>query len=98
MIMSFVLILLKSILENRLKNKMLDKGISENVIESILKKDPNSNKNNSVKWFLILLGLGSGLAIVNNSLPLAIHSFAIIFISVSVSFLLYSIYLRYFTK
>jgi len=88
MSMAFILIFLKHILDHKLKNKMLDKGISENVVASILQKDPDSIKHASIKWFLVLLGLGVGLAIVNYTPPLGVHSFAIMAVSISVSFLL----------
>jgi len=98
MSMAFILIFLKHILDHKLKNKMLDKGISENVVASILQKDPDSIKHASIKWFLVLLGLGVGLAIVNYTPPLGVHTFAIMAVSISVSFLLNYLYLRRFSK
>jgi len=98
MAMAFILIVLKSILEYKLKHKMLHQGISENVVASILQKDPNSVKNTSIKWFLVLLGLSVGLFIVNYTLPLGVHSFGIMALSISISFLFHYLYLRRFSK
>lgn len=98
MVMAFILIFLKKILEHKLKNKMLDKGVPETLVASILQKDPNSGKHNSMKWFFVLLGIGIGLCIVNYTLPLGIHSFAIMALSISMSFLCHYFYLQRYSE
>lgn len=97
-IMLFILAILRKVLEHKLKNKILDKGVSEDIASTVLQKELNKEQHVFVKWFLILLCVGGGLLIVSYKLPLGIHSFAIMAISISVSFLLYYLYLQRFKK
>jgi hypothetical protein len=92
--MGFILTVLKRVLEYRLKNKIVDKGISENISSSILETKASENKNINIKWFAILAGLGIGLAIVNYTQPLGLHSLAIMSFSISLSFLGYYFFIR----
>jgi len=91
--MVFILAILKGIFEYRLKQKIVDKGIPENII-SFLLKDKGEGRNINIKWFAILAGLGAGLTIVNYTLPLGIHSLAIMTFSIAFSFLGYFFYLK----
>jgi hypothetical protein len=91
--MVFILAVLKGIFEYRLKRKIVDKGIPENIISSLL-KDKGEGRNINIKWFAILAGLGAGLMIVNYTLPLGIHSLAIMTFSIAFSFLGYYFYLK----
>ena len=91
--MVFILAILKGIFEYRLKHKIVDKGIPENIISSLL-KDKGEGRNINIKWFAILAGLGAGLTIVNYTLPLGIHSLAIMTFSIAFSFLGYFFYLK----
>lgn len=92
--MFFILTILKRVLDHRLKNKIVDKGISENMASSILQTSPNEGKHINIKWFAILAGVGAGLAIVNYTQPLGIHSLAIMAFCISLSFLGYYLFLR----
>ncbi|MBC2845328.1 hypothetical protein [Winogradskyella flava] len=96
--MSFVLTILRTLLEHKLKNKMLEKDISERVVASILQKDSYSAKHISVKWVLILMATGIGLFITNQYLPLGIHSIGIMTISIAIGFLCNALYLNRFSK
>lgn len=87
--MFFVIGILKRILEFRLKNKIVDKGISDSLASSLLETEPKSNENLNIKWFALLAGTAIGLAIVNYTQPLGIHSLAIMCGSISISFLGY---------
>ena len=91
--MVFILAVLKGIFEYRLKHKIVDKGIPENIISSLL-KDKGEGRNINIKWFAVLAGLGAGLTIVNYTLPLGIHSLAIMTFSIAFSFLGYFFYLK----
>ena len=91
--MVFILAVLKGIFEYRLKHKIVDKGIPENIISSLL-KDKGEGRNINIKWFAVLAGLGAGLTIVNYTLPLGIHSLAIMTFSIAFSFLGYYFYLK----
>jgi len=96
--MLFILSILKKVFEHRLKNKIVEKGISENISSSILETKNAEDKNINVKWFAILAGLGAGLAIVNYTQPLGLHSLATMCLSTSLSFLGYYIFLRQVEK
>lgn len=98
LIMGFVLKLLKTILDHNLKSKMLQKDLPESTISAILQKDHNSKKHKAVKWFLVLLGTGIGFLFVPRHVPLNIHAIAIIALSISCSFLCYSLYLKFDEK
>lgn len=93
-----VLTIIKRWMDYRLKNKLIDNGLSESIINSILQDDTNRNKNSNIKWFLILAGVGTALTIINYTLPLGIHSIAIMTFSVAVSFLIYFFFLKYSEK
>ena len=98
LIMGFILKLLKTILDHNLKSKMLQKDLPESTISTILQKDHNSKKHKAVKWFLVLLGTGIGFLFVPRHVPLNIHAIAIIALSISCSFLCYSLYLKFDEK
>ena len=93
-----ILTIIKHWMQYRLKNKAIDNGLSENVINAILQNNTNSNKNSNIKWFAILAGVGTAFTIINYTLPLGIHSIAIMTFSVSLSFLGYFFYLKYKEK
>lgn len=92
--MVFILAILKNLLEYRLKNKIVDKGIPENIVSSILQTTPAEGKLINIKWFAILAGIGVGLTIVNYTLPLGIHSLAIMAFSIAFSFLGYYFFIK----
>ena len=88
-IMVFVLAVLKKFFEYRLKNKIVDKGLNENITSSILQTTPKEGIHTNIKWFAILAAIGTGLMIINFTLPLGFHSLAIMAFSISLSFLGY---------
>lgn len=92
--MLFILTILKRIFEYRLKNKIVDKGIPENVASSILQTKSREDRNINIKWFALLAGVGAGLTIIYFTLPLGIHSLAIMAFSIALSFLGYFFYLK----
>ena len=92
--MVFLLAILKWILEHRLKNKIVDKGVSENLVAAVLQTTTNQDGTATIKWFAILAGTGAGLTIVNYTLPLGIHSLAIMFFSTAASFLGYYFFVK----
>jgi hypothetical protein len=92
--MIFILTIIKRMLDHRLKNKIVEKGVSENVTASILQTNPKEDRNINIKWFAILTGIGMGLTIINYTLPLGIHSLAIIAFSIAASFLGYFLFLK----
>ena len=95
LLMVFVLSILKRILEFRIKNKIADKeGISETLASSILQPSTKEDGAINIRWFSILAGIGAGLTIVNYTLPLGIHSLAIMSFSIAASFLGYHYFLK----
>lgn len=92
--MIFILVILKRIMEYRLKNKIIEKGIPENIVSSILQTNPKEDRNANIKWFAILAGLGAGLTIIYYTLPLGIHSLAIMAFCIAASFLGYFFFLK----
>lgn len=96
--MVFLLAILKWILEHRLRNKIVDKGISESIAASVLQTHTKPDGNANIKWFMILAGIGAGLTVVNYTLPLGIHSLAIMSFSTAASFLGYYFFVKKTTK
>lgn len=92
--MIFILAIIKRIMDYRIKNKIVEKGIPENIASSILQTNPKENTNTNIKWFALLAGIGIGLTIIYYTLPLDIHSLAIMAFSISASFLGYYFFLR----
>lgn len=95
---AFILSLTRSIQSYRLKAKMIDKGVSDKVIEQFLQPANTDSKSQAMKFFLILLGIAVGLTAISLSLPVGIHSAAIMAFSVAASFLGYFYYLKQTTK
>jgi hypothetical protein len=93
-VMFFILQMIKYLMNNRLKNKILDKGVSGELASTLLHIDPNEGKNVNIKWFAILAGIGTALLIINYTLPLGLHSLAIMAFCLAASFLGYYIFLR----
>jgi hypothetical protein len=93
-LMVFILALLKRILDFRIKNRITEKGVSESLAASLLSEENGSARNASFKWFTLLAGAGVGLTIVNYTMPLGIHSLAIMSFSIAGSFLGYYLFVR----
>ena len=94
LVMIFILAIIKRIMDYRIKNKIVEKGIPENIASSILQISPNENRNANIKWFALLAGIGTGLTIIYYTLPLGIHSLAIMAFCIAASFLGYYFFLK----
>lgn len=94
--MLFILAIMKYVINYKLKNRIVDKGVPESVAASILQTNTKENLNSNIKWFAILTGIGTGLTIVYYTLPLNIHSLAIMAFSIGASFLGYYLFLKKF--
>jgi H+/Cl- antiporter ClcA len=92
--MIFILAIIKRIMDYRIKNKIVEKGIPENIVSSILQTSPKENRNTNIKWFALLAGIGIGLTIIYYTLPLGIHSLAIMAFCIAASFLGYYFFLK----
>ncbi len=93
-----ILTIIKRWMDYRIKNKLINDGLSENIINSILQNSNNRNKNSNIKWFVILIGVGTALTVINYTLPLGIHSIAIMAFSLAASFLIYFFFLKFVEK
>lgn len=92
--MWFCLAVMRRIMDNKLRNKIVDKGVPDNVVSSILKTNPKEDLNANIKWFAILMGLGVALTAIHYTLPLGIHSLAIMAFCIAASFLGYFFFLK----
>jgi hypothetical protein len=91
---SFFLSVIRLFLDSRIKRKMIDKGVSETVVEQFLQPTNRDSKSVAIKWFLILACIGGGLFVINITLPLGIHSVAIMAFSIALSFLGYYFFMK----
>ncbi|GEP92002.1 hypothetical protein SAMN05660909_04168 [Chitinophaga terrae (ex Kim and Jung 2007)] len=84
---SFILSLIRLILDSRLKKQMIEKGVPPEVIINML---PRKNElGTTIKWFCLLTAISVGLLIITLSLPLGIHSVVIMGFSVAGGLLAY---------
>ncbi len=86
---TFILKIIKMILDNRLKYKMLEKGVSAEVIKEFLQPAPNDGKNQILKWTILFIGICAGLIISYFFQPYGNHTVAIMAFSIAISFLVY---------
>lgn len=94
LVMAFILSLVKKIMAHHLRKKIIEKGIPENIAQSILQSGQEDEKQVSIKWLAISMGLSIGLIFVYFTLPLGIHSLAILSFCITLSFLGYFLYLK----
>jgi hypothetical protein len=90
---SFVLSAIKVVLNYLLKRQILTAGVSESLAERLL-PGPQSEQNKAVKWAVLLLSTGAGLAVCRWYLPLGLHSIIILLFSTAFGFLTYYLFLR----
>lgn len=94
LVLTFILTITKSIMDNRLKAQMIEKGVSDKVVEQFLQPDSKDVKDQAMKSFLLLSGIGIGLTIISLFLPIGIHSIAIMTFSIALSYLCYYYFLK----
>jgi hypothetical protein len=94
MLYSIIIVIIKTSLDHKLKSKMVEKGVSENVAEQFLRPRNTDITAQAFKWALMLAGAGVGLTLVYYTLPVDIHSIAIMAFSLAFSFLMYFLYLK----
>jgi len=94
LVMRFILVILQRMLDHKLKNKILDKDPSSDLAATILGTGVSSEKNDSIKWFAILVSTGIGLFITSAFTPLGIHSVGIMTVCMAVGFLGFALFLR----
>ncbi|RYG27090.1 MAG: hypothetical protein EOO01_41725 [Chitinophagaceae bacterium] len=94
LISSFILALVKQLLDSRLKHKMVEKGVSDEVVAQFLRPVTKQTKTYVMKWFLIFLSIGIGFSLINVTQPLGIHSLAILAFCIAFGFLAFYFFVR----
>lgn len=94
LVVTLIIQVAKYILDYKLKNKIIDRGISEQLANSVLQKSVADKKDDSIKLSILLLGVSGGLTVSYYTMPLHIHSIAIMAFSAGLSYLVYFFYLQ----
>ena len=94
LVTSFILSITRIFLESRIKNKMIEKGVSETVVGQFLQPGRGDGRHVAMKWFLVSACVGLGLVMENLTMPLGLHSIAIMAFSVALGFLGYYFYIK----
>jgi uncharacterized membrane protein YjjP (DUF1212 family) len=89
---SFLLTLIRLLLNHHLKSKMISKGIEVAEAEKMLRVGAES-KDYAVKWFLLLLSAGTGFTVISN-FPFGWLSVGTLAFSLSLGFAGYYFYLK----
>lgn len=98
LVMIFFLAVMKRVLDHRIKKRIVEKGIPESIASAVLQSNSKEDGNSNIKWFAILTGIGIALTIIHYTLPLGIHSLAIMAFCVAGSFLGYFFFSKYSEK
>ncbi len=85
----FILTFLRYILDNRIKHRIIEKGIAQDLVSTLLANNKKDDKLQTLKWVCLLAATGAGLLLVYYTLPIDIHSFAIMCFSISLGYLGY---------
>jgi hypothetical protein len=88
----FLLTLVRLLLNYRLKSKMITMGVTGPEAEKILQGN-TENKDNAVKWSLLLLSAGTGFIIIS-CFPFGWLSAGILSLCLSIGFGGYYLYLK----
>lgn len=88
-IATFILKIIKMILDNRLKYKLLEKGVSTDVVKEFLRDNPKDVKHEVLKWTTLFISICFGLIVSSFFRPYGNHTVVIIAFSIALGFLLY---------
>jgi hypothetical protein len=94
LLITFLISMVRLVLDNRLKVKMIEKDVSDKVAAQMLQPTKSDTRGQAFKWFMILAGTGIGLGLVSINLPFGIHSIAILVCCLSLSYLGYFFYIK----
>lgn len=92
LIMAFIVLLVKRVLDYQLKKKMIDRGVTDEVAAALLQKDSQSEKQLSLKWFFLFAGTALGLVGTHYTQPLGMHSLAILCAGIALGYLCFYLY------
>ena len=90
---SFVLTLLRLVLDFQLKKQLLAAGAAESLVAQLLPRHA-AQSSAALKWFALLTALAVGLLIGSFYLPWGVHSAVILLFSLALGFLGYYFLLR----
>ena len=91
---TFIITIVKLVLDYQLKSRMIDRGFSEGDISRFFRPGNTAIRNTALKWFAVLAGVGFGLTIVTLSQPVGLHSLAIMAFCISAAFLVYAQFIK----
>lgn len=97
-LLGFILAFSRQLLDYRIKNKLTESGLPEPIITSLLSQDAHTGKFNMAKWAIIFAGIALACTIIYYTLPLGMHSLAILSGCLSVSFGAYFFVLHKFKQ
>ena len=89
---SFLLTLIRMVMDFRLKQKMIDRGLLGVEANTFLNTN-RENREYAVKWCLLLVGTGIGLTVIS-TFTFGWLSVAVLAFSIALSFLAYHYYLK----
>ncbi|MBO9659523.1 MAG: hypothetical protein J7527_11925 [Chitinophagaceae bacterium] len=91
---SFILTLIRTLLDHRLKRRMLDKGVSEELARQFFQSGSGDVKALTMKWFIIFLSVAAGFILVSQTQPLGFHSIGIVCFCIALGYLAYYFFVR----
>lgn len=83
---SFILSIIRQILDYHVKTKLIEKNAPENIVIQILQANKRESRNSALKWFSLFAGAGVGLLLVSFFQPFGIHSLIIMAFSIAAGF------------
>lgn len=98
LLLGFVLTMVKVLLDYRIKTKLTDSGLPDTVISGLLGSKQHADKLAAAKWALIFAGTGLACTIIYYTLPLGMHSLAIMAFCLSLTFAGYFLVLHKMDK
>lgn len=94
LVVSFIQVMLKLMLDHRIKKRIIEKGIPEETARAILHSGNNGLKETALKWFLVFTGIAFGLFIIALTRTEGIYSLAILSCCMALSFGIYYFFNR----
>ncbi|WP_341835605.1 hypothetical protein WJU16_22515 [Chitinophaga pollutisoli] len=88
-LLAFLLSLSRQFLDYRIKARLSESGLPAPVISSLLPDDPDARKLVALKWAIVFAGIGAACTLMYCTLPLGMHSLAILAFCLSASFAVY---------
>lgn len=86
LVTSFILTMIKLILDNGLKKKIVEMGTPETVVSQLMATGKNEIRN-SLKWFCALCGIAAGLGIIGCYHLTDIYALMVIAFCLAIGFL-----------